>query len=209
MSLFIGRLPSDFEKRELEELFDKFGKIIDCKVKRGSKFAFGFVDFEDSEDAKKAMEDIDGMKIDGVRIAVEIAKGARKESDSNCFKCGERGHWARYCTSTRQRRDRSDSRDRRSGRSDSRDRRRGRSDSRDRYSRRPSYSRSVSRSRSPPRRRRDSRSRSPKRSRSYSREDRSRSVGRSRSPSTRERSPSTRERSPSRSQSPENSRSSS
>lgn len=38
MSLFVGRLPSDFDNRELEELFEKHGKILECKVKRGSKF---------------------------------------------------------------------------------------------------------------------------------------------------------------------------
>lgn len=75
--------------------------------------AFGFVDFEDPENAETAMKEVDRMvnyrslfilhvfmllqKIDGISIVVEKAKGARKENESDCFKCGERGHWARDC----------------------------------------------------------------------------------------------------------------
>ncbi|KAG1170082.1 hypothetical protein G6F70_007933 [Rhizopus microsporus] len=95
MSLFVGRLPPDFDLSELEELFEKYGKIAECKIKKGNKFAFGFVDFEDPENAETAMKEVDRMKIDGISIVVEKAKGARKENESDCFKCGERGHWAR------------------------------------------------------------------------------------------------------------------
>lgn len=38
MSLFVGRLPPDFDLSELEELFEKYGKIAECKIKKGNKF---------------------------------------------------------------------------------------------------------------------------------------------------------------------------
>lgn len=38
-SIFIGRLPLyNFDDRDLEGLFDKFGKITDIKMKRGLNF---------------------------------------------------------------------------------------------------------------------------------------------------------------------------
>jgi RNA recognition motif-containing protein len=81
MSLFVGRLPSDFSERDLEDIFYKYGKISRCDLKRGASFckyyfiavyvcffllntsviAFGFVEFEDQEDAHDAMRDTDGM----------------------------------------------------------------------------------------------------------------------------------------------------
>lgn len=38
ISLFVGRLPYDFEDRSLEQLFNSYGNIISCKVKRGGRF---------------------------------------------------------------------------------------------------------------------------------------------------------------------------
>jgi RNA recognition motif-containing protein len=39
MSLFVGRLPtSNFDDRDLEDIFYKYGKIIKCQLKRGSRF---------------------------------------------------------------------------------------------------------------------------------------------------------------------------
>ncbi|CEP07130.1 hypothetical protein [Parasitella parasitica] len=175
MSLFVGRLPThNFDDRDLEDIFYKYGRIISCQLKRGSRFAFGFIEFEDPEAAYDAIRDTDGLDIDGTRIVVEKAKGApRRHNDSGCYNCGEEGHFARDC-----RRGRSDYR------RSSRDRYRSRSRSPDRYSsrRRDDYRRGRSYSRSP----------SPyddRRGRSYSRSPRSPPRGYSRSPPPRNASP--------------------
>ncbi|KAI5299687.1 hypothetical protein KEM56_003036, partial [Ascosphaera pollenicola] len=46
--LYLGNLPRDVSKQELEDLFTDYGKITDTKIMNG----FGFVEFEDPMDAK-------------------------------------------------------------------------------------------------------------------------------------------------------------
>eukprot|EP00871_Galdieria_phlegrea_P003788 jgi/Galph1/440/GphlegSOOS_G5279.1 len=142
---------------DLTPLFDKYGEVVDCYIPRnrrnGNSRGFAFVRFRKEEDARKAMEQMDGKEIDGRQITVQFAKYGRGE----------------------ERRDRRDYRGRpsrpyhRSSRSgpryredDSYRRRRSRSPDRSRHphrrhSRSPPRRRSPRRSRTPPRRRREER----------------------------------------------------
>lgn len=44
MSLFVGRLPTfDFDDRDLEDIFYKYGRIVKCQLKRGSRFCKLFI----------------------------------------------------------------------------------------------------------------------------------------------------------------------
>ncbi|KAJ1772146.1 hypothetical protein IW140_001212 [Coemansia sp. RSA 1813] len=98
IQLFVGRLPREIRSSELEEIFEKYGKLSRCDIKRGTNLSFGFVEFEDSNNANSALENCNGMPVNGERIVVEIAKRpARKRDDAGCFRCGNEGHWARDC----------------------------------------------------------------------------------------------------------------
>ncbi|CAB4399300.1 hypothetical protein RhiirA5_363944 [Rhizophagus irregularis] len=140
MALFIGRLSLDTHPRDLEHIFDKYGRLNRLEVKRG----YAFVEYQDERDASDAMKETDGLRVRGNRIVVEWAKnGGRKPAENQCFKCGREGHWAKDCRSSRRERRRSRSPRRRS-RSRSRSRsprrsltpRRDRDDRDDRYYRR-------------------------------------------------------------------------
>lgn len=57
--IYVGNLPNHADKKTIEDLFGKFGRIVEISVKRtisGSPFAF--VEFEDSRDAQDAIQGI-------------------------------------------------------------------------------------------------------------------------------------------------------
>ncbi|KAI8325438.1 hypothetical protein GQ54DRAFT_243677, partial [Martensiomyces pterosporus] len=90
--LFIGRLPRDMRSSDLERIFEKFGKLTRCDVKRGVNLCYGFIEYGDVNDAEDAIKGCNGMSVHGERIVVEFAKGAaRKRDDNTCFRCGLEG----------------------------------------------------------------------------------------------------------------------
>ncbi|XP_019869746.2 serine-arginine protein 55-like [Aethina tumida] len=76
--LYVGNLPSDTTKRDLEDFFKTFGKIDDISLKKG----YGFVEFEDGRDADDAAYELDGKKLLGKRITVERARGVPRGEPS-------------------------------------------------------------------------------------------------------------------------------
>jgi len=69
VKIFVGRLPEEATKEELEEMFREFGEIMDCCVLKG----YAFVHMTEVEDAKKAIESLDKKEIHGCEINVELS----------------------------------------------------------------------------------------------------------------------------------------
>jgi len=54
--IYVGNLPSTVQKNDLEDLFDKYGRIVDVSIKRTVSGApFAFIEFEDGRDAEDAI----------------------------------------------------------------------------------------------------------------------------------------------------------
>ncbi|KAJ2475311.1 hypothetical protein EV174_005324, partial [Coemansia sp. RSA 2320] len=88
--LFVGRLPREMSSGELEKIFEAYGKLSRCDVKRGTSLGYGFVEFGDVGDAEEAMKGCNGMDLHGERMVVEFAKGGDKKRDTNaCFRCNQ------------------------------------------------------------------------------------------------------------------------
>ncbi|KAJ4926666.1 hypothetical protein JOQ06_014415 [Pogonophryne albipinna] len=73
--IFVGNLPtSDMEKKDLEELFSTYGKVIGVSMFRG----FGFVQFERVEEAEAAKVAQKGRLYKGYKIDVNMAVERRQ-----------------------------------------------------------------------------------------------------------------------------------
>jgi len=186
--LFLGNLSRDVQRRDIEHIFDKYGRIERCDIKsRGDGPVYAFLEFEDERDAEDALRAEHGKEMCGSSMVVEFAKGKMDRRDDRrggdrygdrygssrgggfrggrggleCYECGERGHFARDCRNRR-------GSGRNDMRRDDRGSRGGDRGSRRHYSRSHSRDRDRSRSGSPPPRRR---SVSPRRSMSPRRRD--------------------------------------
>uniref|UniRef100_A0A8D0DBC6 Nuclear receptor coactivator 5 n=1 Tax=Sander lucioperca TaxID=283035 RepID=A0A8D0DBC6_SANLU len=73
--IFVGNLPtSDMEKKDLEDLFSPYGKIVGVSMFRG----FGFVQFERVEEAEAAKSAQKGRIYKGYKIDVNMAVERRQ-----------------------------------------------------------------------------------------------------------------------------------
>ncbi|KAJ6883431.1 serine/arginine-rich splicing factor SR30 isoform X2 [Populus alba x Populus x berolinensis] len=80
-TLYVGNLPGDIRLREVEDLFYKYGPIVDIDLKIPPRPpGYAFVEFEEARDAEDAIRGRDGYNFDGCRLRVELAHGGRRHS---------------------------------------------------------------------------------------------------------------------------------
>ena len=61
--VYIGGLPERAGARDIEKLFEKYGRVRGINVKSG----FAFIEYEDGRDADDAVYDLDGKPFMGER----------------------------------------------------------------------------------------------------------------------------------------------
>nr|POE72570.1 isoform 2 of serine/arginine-rich splicing factor sr30 [Quercus suber] len=82
-TIYVGNLPGDTRLREVEDLFCKYGPIVDIDLKLPPRPpGYAFIEYEDSRDAEDAIYYRDGYNFDGYRLRVELAHGGRGNSSS-------------------------------------------------------------------------------------------------------------------------------
>ncbi|KAI8548115.1 hypothetical protein RHMOL_Rhmol07G0247400 [Rhododendron molle] len=93
--LYVGNLPGDIREREVEDLFYKYGHIVEIDLKIPPRPpGYAFVEFEDYRDAEDAIRGRDGYDFDGHRLRVEYAHGGRGSSSVDRYSSyrGSSGH---------------------------------------------------------------------------------------------------------------------
>ncbi|XP_022890407.1 serine/arginine-rich splicing factor SR34A-like isoform X1 [Olea europaea var. sylvestris] len=76
--IYVGNLPADIRESEIEDLFYKYGRILDIELKIPPRPpCYCFVEFESARDAEDAIRGRDGYNFDGCRLRVELAHGGR------------------------------------------------------------------------------------------------------------------------------------
>ncbi|MGC4103852.1 RNA recognition motif domain-containing protein [Ferruginibacter sp.] len=78
MKLFVAGLPYDLDDAELEEIFEKFGKVTSAKVaidkETGKSRGFGFVDMPDRTEAKDAMDSLNEISLGKKPLVIKEAE---------------------------------------------------------------------------------------------------------------------------------------
>lgn len=76
--LFVGSLPFATTSDQLREIFAKAGQVVEANVvmdkMSGRSRGFGFVEMATEEDAKKAVDSLNGSEVDGRKIFVSEAR---------------------------------------------------------------------------------------------------------------------------------------
>ncbi len=76
-NLFVGNLPRNIRKDELQNTFSKYGTVKSVKIitdkHSGNPRGFGFVEMTDEPGAKSAIKNLNGYELNGKAINVNLA----------------------------------------------------------------------------------------------------------------------------------------
>jgi RNA recognition motif-containing protein len=92
LRLYIGNLDFDTTTETLREAFSEYGEVKDCFLPQDKEYGgsrgFGFVTM-DADDAKVAIDELDGIELDGRVIRVVEATGSSKKQGGATEEDGE------------------------------------------------------------------------------------------------------------------------
>ncbi|HRW63345.1 MAG TPA: RNA-binding protein [Bacteroidales bacterium] len=78
MNIFIANLNFKVQSEKLQEIFSEYGEVTSAKVvfdrETGRSKGYGFVEMPNEDEGNRAIEDLDGVEIEGKTIVVKIAK---------------------------------------------------------------------------------------------------------------------------------------
>ena len=81
--LYIGSLSYDTKEDALKDLFSEAGTVVSASIITdkfsGRSKGFGFVEMSTEEEAKKAIETLNGKELDGRNIVVDEARPMKKK----------------------------------------------------------------------------------------------------------------------------------
>ena len=84
--LYVGGLPYSMGNDELEEAFKQFGKVVSAAVimdrDSGRSKGFGFVEMSSDDEAKSAIDGLDGQDLGGRRVRVNEARPQQPRRDN-------------------------------------------------------------------------------------------------------------------------------
>lgn len=86
MRIFVGNLPWAIKKEDLIAKFGEFGQVEDENTiiivdANGRSKGFGFVEMPNDEEAKKAMEALNGQDWEGRNVVVNEARPMKKREE--------------------------------------------------------------------------------------------------------------------------------
>lgn len=100
MNIFAGSLPFSLEESELKDLFEEYGDVASVKIITdkftGRSKGFGFIEMPDDEQAKAAIEALNGKDVKGRTIVVNKSEERKEGERRGGFRGGnQRGGFSR------------------------------------------------------------------------------------------------------------------
>ena len=81
VNIYVGNLPFSSANADLERLFGEYGTVESAAVitdrETGRSRGFGFVEMTNSDEARKAIEDLNGTDMEGRALTVNEARPRR------------------------------------------------------------------------------------------------------------------------------------
>lgn len=85
MKIFVGGISRNVNEDQLKEVFGKFGEVTSSTIiidrLTGRPKGFGFVEMSNDEEAKKAIETLNGTELDGRPIGVNVAEERKPRTE--------------------------------------------------------------------------------------------------------------------------------
>ncbi len=84
MNIYVGNLPYNVVEDDLREIFEEYGEVASVKIisdkLSGRSKGFGFVEMDDDQEAKKAIEELNNAELSGRNIKVNESRPKSNDS---------------------------------------------------------------------------------------------------------------------------------
>jgi RNA recognition motif-containing protein len=84
MNIYVGNLPYTVVEEDLREIFEEYGEVASVKIINdkltGRSKGFGFVEMDDDDEAKKAIEELNNADLSGRNIKVNESRPRSNDS---------------------------------------------------------------------------------------------------------------------------------
>lgn len=88
MKLYVGNLPFSVQEQELKDFFSKYGSVTNVQLisdrETGRSKGFGFVELSNHDEAKSAIQELNGKDFGGRAIIVNEAR-PRENRENRSF----------------------------------------------------------------------------------------------------------------------------
>ena len=82
MNIYVANIPFKASEPELKGLFEEYGEVSSVKIItdkfNGKSKGFGFVEMNNADEAKRAIEQLNGGELDGRKMVVNEARPRRE-----------------------------------------------------------------------------------------------------------------------------------
>ncbi|MDP4664417.1 MAG: RNA-binding protein [Salibacteraceae bacterium] len=86
MKLFVAKLDYAVTSQDLQTVFEEYGNVVSCNVvndrETGRSKGFGFVEMESADDARTAINQLDGSELRGRQMVVKEAEDRKRTTKS-------------------------------------------------------------------------------------------------------------------------------